>query len=151
MLRGCAAHLCFDCVMKIFDGRNDKDATCVSCKRPVTSYSYAFSATQQSVSSLQDKLSSLDAEVSVLKKNIVAVGAGADEAISRLKDWRLWGIVAKGKMSSMPPSGFSRGHVVVRSEPGSEAPRSRSPRRSQVQLARLEFAPQAPRVPEYDG
>ena len=134
--------------MKIFDGRNDKEATCVSCKRPATSYSYAFSATHKNVSSLQDRLSSLDAEVSVLKKNIVAVGAEADEAISRLNEWRLWGIVAKGKMFSMPPSGFPRGHVV-QSEPRSEAPRSRSPRRSQGQLARLEFAPQ--RVPEYDG
>ena len=35
-------------------------------------------------------------------------------------------------------------------QPDSETGRSRSPRRSQVQLARLEFAPQA-RVPEYDG
>ena len=135
--------------MKIFDGRNDKDATCVSCKRPVTSYSYAFSATHQSVSPLQDRLSSLDAEVSVLKKNLVAAGAEADVAISSLNEWRLWGIVAKGKMFSMPPSGFPRGHVIVQSEPRSEAPRSRSPRRSHGQLARLEFAPQ--RVPEYDG
>ena len=87
----------------------------------------------------------MDAEVSVLKKNLVAAGAEADEAISRLNDWRLWGIVAKGKMFSMPPSGFPRGHVIVQSE------RSRSPRRSQVQLGRLEFAPQAARVPEYDG
>ena len=136
--------------MKIFDGRNDKEATCVSCKRPATSYSYAFSATHKNVSSLQDRLSSLDAEVSVLKKPLVAVGTEADEAICRLNEWRLWGIVAKGKMFSMPPSGFPHGHVIVRSEPGSEAPRSRSPRRSQGQLARLEFAPRAPRVPEYD-
>ena len=146
MLRGCAAHLCFDCVMKIFDGRNNKDATCVSCKRPVTSYSYAFSATHRNVSFLQDRLSSLDTQVSDLKKNVATVGAEADDAISRLNEWRLWGLVAKDKVSTMPPSGFPHVHVVVRSEPGS---RSRSPPRAQVRLARLEYAP--PRVPEYDG
>ena len=128
--------------MKSVSPGNSNDETCPNCQRPVASYSYAFSATHKNVSSLQDRLSSLDAEVSDLKKSLIPVGAEADTAISRLNEWRLWGIAAKGKMSSMPPSGFPRGHVV---------PRSRSPRRSQVQLARLEFAPQAPRVPEYDG
>ena len=148
MPRGCASHLCFDCVMKIFDGRNDKDATCHHCKRPVTSFSYALSATHKNVSYLQDKLSSLDALVGDLKKNLATVGAEADGAVSRLNEWRLWGIVAKDKVSCMPASGFPHVHVVVRSEPRS---RSRSqPRRAQVQLARLEFAPQT-MVPEYDG
>ena len=136
MPRGCASHLCFDCVMKIFDGRSDKDAACLHCKRPVTSFSYALSATHRHVSLLQDKLSSLDAQVSELKKNVATVGAEADEAISRLNEWRLWGLVAKDKVSTMPPSGFPHAHVAVRS------PRSRSPqRRPQVQLARLEYAP----------
>ena len=148
MPRGCAGHLCYDCAMKIFDGRNDKDATCHHCKRPVTSFSYALSATHKNVSYLQDKLSSLDTVVGDLKKNLATVGAEADGAVSRLNEWRLWGIVAKDKVSCMPASGFPHVHVVVRSEPGS---RSRSPpRRAQVQLARLEFAPQA-MVPEYDG
>ena len=147
MPRGCAGHLCYDCVMKIFDGRSDKDAACFHCKRPVTSYSYALSATHQNVSSLQDRLSSLDTLVSDLKKNLASVGAEADGAISRLNEWRLWGLVAKDKVSTIPPSGFPHVHVVVTSEPGS---RSRSqPRRAQVQLARLEYAPL--RVPEYDG
>ena len=133
--------------MKIFDGRKDKDATCFHCKRQVTSFSYALSATHQNASSLQDRLSSLDALVSDLKKNLATVGAEADGAISRLNEWRLWGLVAKDKVSTMPHSDFPRSHVVARSEPGS---RSRSPpRRAQVQLARLEYAP--PRVPEYDG
>ena len=147
MPRGCAGHLCFNCAMKIFDGRKDKDATCFHCKRQVTSFSYALSATHQNASSLQDRLSSLDALVSDLKKNLASVGAEADGAISRLNEWRLWGLVAKDKVSTMPHSDFPRSHVVARSEPGS---RSRSPpRRAQVQLARLEYAP--PRVPEYDG
>ena len=91
--------------MKIFDGRSDKDAACHHCKRPVTSFSYALSATHRNVSYLQDKLSSLDALVGDLKKNLATVGAEADGAVSRLNEWRSWGIVAKCKMSSMPPSG----------------------------------------------
>ena len=78
MLRGCAGHLCFDCAMNsVFDGRNDKDATCPNCKRPVTSYSYAFSAAHHNVSCLQDRLSSLDAEVCGLKKSLAALNSEA--------------------------------------------------------------------------
>jgi hypothetical protein len=120
----------------VFDGRNDKDATCPQCERPVAFYSYAFSATHTNVSSLQERLSSLDTEVSDLKNSLVAANAEANEAISRLNEWRLWGIVAKGKMSSMPPSGFPHVHVVVSPEPGSEAARSRSPRQT-ARLARI--------------
>jgi hypothetical protein len=120
----------------VFPGNGCNEATCPSCERPVAFYSYALSATHKNVSSLQDRLAVLDAEVSGLKKSLVVASAEADEAISRLNEWRLWGIVAKGKMSSMPPSGFPHVHVVVSPEPGAEAARSRSPRQT-VRPARI--------------
>ena len=116
--------------MKSVSPGNSNDETCPHCQRPVASYAYAFSATHKNVSSLQDRLSSLDAEVSDLKKSLIPVGAEADTAISRLNEWRLWGIAAKGKMSSMPPSGFPYVHVVVSPERQPQAARSRSPRQT---------------------
>ena len=142
--------MCYDCVQQtVFPGNGADAETCPHCRRPVDAYSYAFFAAHKNVSSLQDRLSSLNAEVSGLKKSLAAANAEAEDANVRVDEWKRWAWVAKGKLASMPPSGAPLVHV--RSEPGSEAPRSRSPRRSQVQLARLEFAPQAARVPEYDG
>ena len=126
--RGCEAHLCYDCVMQIvFPGNRAMDASCPTCQRPVDAYSYAFFATHKHVSALQDTLSSLDAEVSGLKKSMMAASAEVEEAMARVDEWRRWATVAKGKLGSMPPSGMPRVHVVAPPESRSESARSRSP------------------------
>ena len=134
---GCEGHLCYDCVQQtVFPGIRASDATCPHCQRPVDSYSYAFFATQKSVASLQDRLSSLDTEVSGLKKSLKDAGAKAEDAMARVDEWRRWATVAKGKLASMPPSGMPRVHAVANPGPRSEAARSRSPMQT-VRLARI--------------
>ena len=137
MPRGCEGHLCFDCVQQtVFPGNSTNDATCPHCQRPVDAYSYAFFATHKTVASLQDRLSSLDAEVNGLKKSLSGTDAIAEEAMARVDEWRRWATVAKGKLASMPPSGMPRVHAVSNPGPRSEAARSRSPMRM-VRLARI--------------
>ena len=165
---GCQGHMCFDCVQKaVFPGtRSSQDgSSCPHCRRVVDSYSYAFFAAHKNVSILQDKLSASDAEVKRLTKNLATAKAQAEESTNRLKDWCQWATATKSFIQAMPSSATPphirafAGHQLD-SETGR---RSRSPRRSQVQLARLEFAPShaqlverrepAPEVrePEYDG
>ena len=151
---GCQGHLCFDCLQKaVFSGnRSSQDgATCPHCRRAVDSYSYLCFAAHKNVSTLQDKLSASDAEVKRLTKSLATAKAQAEESTMRLKDWCQWATATKSAIQAMPSSATPP-HVraFAGPQPDSETGRSRSPRRSQVQLARLEFAPQA-RVPEYDG
>ena len=150
---GCQGHLCYECVQKaVFPGnRSSQDgATCPHCRRAVDSYSYLCFAAHKNVSTLQDKLSASDAEVKRLKKSLATAKAQAEESANRLQDWCEWAISTKSAIQGMPSSATP--HVrFAGPQPDTETGRSRSPRRSQqVQLARLEFAPQA-RVPEYDG
>ena len=115
------------------------------------SYSYAFFAAHKTVSVLQDKLSAADTEVNRLTKILATSKAQAEESTNRLKDWCLWATAAKSAIQAMPSSA-NPPHVraFASPQPDAETARSRSPRRSQVQLARFEFAPQTI-VPEYDG
>ena len=163
---GCQGHLCFDCVQKaVFPGNQtaQDDSKCPHCRRVVDSYSYAFFAAHKNVSTLQDKLSASDAEVKRLTKSLATAKAQAEESTHRLKDWCQWATATKSAIQAMPSSATPP-HVraFAGTQPDSETRRSRSPRLSQVQLARLEFAPtQAQlerleslpqvRVPEYDG
>jgi hypothetical protein len=149
---GCQGHLCFDCLQKAcFSGtRSSQDGggLCPHCRRAVDSYSYAFFAAHKNVSALQDKLSASDAEVKRLTKSLATAKAQAEESTSRLKDWCQWGTATKSAIQAMPSSATPpQSRTFASPQPGS---RSRSPRRPQVQLARLEFSPQV-RVPEYDG
>jgi hypothetical protein len=121
----------------VFNGINSGNgAKCPHCLRPVVFYSYAFCATHKHASRLQDRLSSLESEVSGLKKSLVAASAEADETISRLNKWRSWGVATKDKISSMPPSSLPCVHVVVSPEPQPQGARSRSPRQT-VRAARI--------------
>ena len=163
---GCQGHLCFDCLQKaVFPGnRSSQDgATCPHCRRTVSSYSYAVFASHKNVSDLQDKLSASQAEVKRLTKSLATAKAQAEESTNRLKDWCQWATATKSAIQAMPSS-VTPPHVraFAGTQPDPETRRSRSPRLSQVQLARLEYAPtQAQlerleslpqvRVPEYDG
>ena len=82
---------------------------------------------EEHVFARQDTLSSLDAEVSGLKKSLFAASAEAEEAMARVDEWRRWATVAKGKLGSMLSSGMPRFHVVAPPESRSESARSRSP------------------------
>ena len=108
----------------------------LSFRRLVVFYSYAFFATFNNVSNLQDRLDRSNNEVSALKKSLEAVSAEAAEAALRVDEFRRWGTVAKAKVATMPPSGMPRAHVVVSPEPGIDTARSRSPRQD-VRLARI--------------
>jgi hypothetical protein len=144
---GCQGNLCFDCLQKaVFPGNRSSDGSnCPHCRRAVDSYSYAFFASHKNVSALQDKLSASDAEVKRLTKSLATAKAQAEDSMNRLKDWCQWATATKSAIQAMPSSA-----TPPRARSFASPPRSRSPRRPQVQLARLEFAPQV-RVPEYDG
>ena len=133
----------------VFPG-NSTEAICPHCRRGVSHYSYAFFATFKNVSILQDRVAALQSEVGRSKKHLALTKAEAEQATSRLRGWSRWATAAKGSLQAMPPSSMPHVHVSVPPQGDSETARSRSPRRPQVQLARLEFAPEV-RVPEYDG
>lgn len=150
-LRGCKGHMCFDCLQKaVFPGNSAQESSCPHCRRAVSNYSYAFFATYKNVSLLQDKLSGFETEVGRMKKHLAVARAEAEQATTRLDEWCRWATAAKSSLQAMPSSSMPHAHVSAPPQRDSETARSRSPRQSQVRLARLEFAPQA-RVPEYDG
>ena len=138
----------------VFPGNNGaQEAMCPHCRRVVSHYSYAFFATHKSVSCLQDKIAALESEIGRAKKNLAHAKAEAEQATARVGDWCTWARAAKSSIQAMPPSSMPHAHTSVpppQREP--ETARSRSPRQPpQVRLARLEFALEAARQPEYDG
>ena len=143
--------MCYDCIQKaVFPGNNGaQDAICPHCRRAVSNYSYAFFSAFKTVAYLQERLSAVESEVGRTKKHLAVAKAEAKQATARVGEWSRWATAAKSSLQAMPPSSMQHVHVSVPSRE-SETARSRSPRQPQVQLARLEFAPQI-RVPEYDG
>ena len=140
---GCKGHLCFDCLqLAVFPGNSTQDRMCPHCRRTVQGYSYAFFGTHKSVSALQDKLSSADAEASRLRKRLATAKAEAEQSTSRLNEWCVWATAAKSALLAMPSSATPpHVRVVVSGPPESEAGRSRSPR--QVRPSGV--------FPEYNG
>ena len=134
----------------VFPG-NGTQAICPHCRRAVSNYSYAYFATFKNVSSLQNQISDLQFEVGRTKKHLASAKAEAEQATARLREWSRWATTAKNSLQAMPPSSMPNMHVSAPPQgAGPETARSRSPRRPQVQLTRLEFAPGI-RTPEYDG
>ena len=119
---GCKAMLCIDCMQKaVFASTTNREKLCPHCRRPATSYSYAFFSVH---SALRDKVFAKEAEADRLKKRLAGIKIDAELAVRRLQAWQAWAATSESALLAMPPTETQQPPAVV-----SPPARSRSPRR----------------------
>ena len=119
---GCRANMCLQCLMKGVFANPNLEKLCPHCRRPATSYSYAFFSAHKSVTALRDKVSATEAKATRLKKKLTIVQFDAEQAVQSMKEWDSWASASKSAVFAMPSTEL-RPPVVL-----SPRARSRSPR-----------------------
>ena len=122
---GCKAMLCIDCMQKaVFASTSNREKLCPHCRRPATSYSYAFFSVHKHANALRDKVFAKEVEAGRLKKRLASVKIDAELAVLRLEAWQAWAASSKTALVAMPSPETQQPPVVV-----SPPARSRSPLR----------------------
>ena len=121
---GCRGHMCWECIQKaVFSNMHDQK--CPHCRRSVTSYTYALFSNCKLIASLEEKLSSAQADLGALKRNIVFANGERDMLMDRINQWRDWSLASKAILLNMPPSAQPARSVRLdrsRSPPATRAP-----------------------------
>ena len=99
---GCRAHLCFQCVQRGVFANLNQDKLCPHCRRPASSFSYAFFSAHKSVNALRDKIYAKKIEATRLTKKLAVVKFDAERAMQSMTDWDSWAIASKSAVLAMP-------------------------------------------------
>ena len=116
---GCRSNMCWDCLQKaVFSGMHEQK--CPHCRRTVTGHTYALFANYKLAASLEEKLSSAQAE-----RKMVFANGERDMLMDRINQWRDWSLASKATLLNMPPSAQPARSVRLdrsRSPPAARAP-----------------------------
>ena len=80
------------------------DQKCPHCRRPATHYTYALFSNCKLIVSLEEKLSTAQAELAALKRKAVFANGERDMLMDRINQWRDWSLASKAVLLNMPPS-----------------------------------------------